>query len=165
MGTLLLSGGLICTLSLTTPLWLPLIYFLLGGTAYGAMLTITLVALISAVDHQHHAVITSASYAFRSTGSTIGITVASTVFQNVLKAGLWARFGHLDNARDLISRIRDSLGEISKLPADWQTSALAGYMDSLRAVFLTLLGISALGALASLAIREHKLHNNLSRRD
>lgn len=165
MGMLLLSGGLICTLSLTTPLWLPLIYFLLGGTAYGAMLTITLVALISAVDHQHHAVITSASYAFRSTGSTIGITVASTVFQNVLKAGLWARFGHLDNARDLISRIRDSLGEISKLPADWQTSALAGYMDSLRAVFLTLLGISTLGALASLAIREHKLHNSLSRRD
>lgn len=164
LGLLLLAGVLICTVTLTTPAWLPLVYFLLEGAAYGSMITVTLVALISAVDHHHHAVITSASYAFRSTGSTIGITVASTVFQNILKADLWARFGNHENAKEIISHIRDSLDEINKLPADWQTSALAAYMDSLRAVFVTLLGFSTLGALASLAMKEHILHNNLSRR-
>lgn len=165
VGFLLLAGILNCTLSLTTPVWLPLIYIFFGGIAYGGMLTVTLVALISAVDHQHHAVITSASYAFRSTGSTIGITIASTVFQNILKTDLWARFGNRENAEEIISRIRDSLDEIKRLPADWRTGALAAYMDSLRAVFVTVLGLAVLGALASLAVREHKLHNNLSRRE
>ena len=48
------------------------------------MLTIMLLAMIAVVDHKEHALVTSASYTFRSTGSTIGITVASAVFQNVL---------------------------------------------------------------------------------
>lgn len=159
-----LSTGLICTLKLTTPPFLPFIYFFLLGAAYGSMLTVTLVGLISAVSHEFHAVATSASYAFRSTGSTIGITIASAVFQNVLKSGLWSRFGDRENARELISQIRDSLEEIHNIPEDWKPGVLAAYMDSLRAVFLTLLGLSVLGALTSLAMREHKLHTNLARK-
>jgi MFS family permease len=159
------STALICTMALSTPPWLPFLYFFLLGTAYGSMLTITLVALISAVDHEYHAVVTSASYAFRSTGSTIGITVASTVFQNILKSGLWSRFGDRKNAADVISRIRDSLDAIDRLPADWRPGVLGAYMDSLRAVFLSLLGLGVLGALVSLGMREHKLHSNLARRE
>lgn len=164
MALLVLSGGLICTLTLTTPAWLPFLYFFIMGTAYGSILTITLVALISAVDHEYHAVVTSASYAFRSTGSTIGITIASAVFQNTLKMGLWSRFGGFEHAAERIARLRDSLDEIRKLPADWIPGALDAYMISLRTVFLALLGVTVLGALASLAMREHKLHNNLARR-
>lgn len=160
---LTISNGLICTLTLTSPAWLPFIYFFLMGVAYGAILTVTLIALVSAVDHEHHAVVTSASYAFRSTGSTIGITIASAVFQNTLKSGLWARFGDRDEAKKLIPRIRDSLDELRTLPPDWKPGVLATYMESLRAVFLTLLGLSILGALVSLAMREHKLHTNLAR--
>ncbi|KAJ5594959.1 uncharacterized protein N7459_001167 [Penicillium hispanicum] len=158
------SCALICTLDLSTPWWLPFPYFLLQGVSYGSILTVTLVALISAVDHQHHAVVTSISYAFRSTGSTIGVTVASTVFQNTLNVGLWARFGGRKHAAEIISRLRDSLDEIFKLPEDWVTGVLDAYMNSLRAVFLTLLGLAVLAALSSLAMREHKLHNNLARR-
>lgn len=164
MGLQVLSAGLICTLDLYTPVGLPFLYFFLGGASYGSMLTITLVALISAVDHQHHAVITSASYAFRSTGSTIGITIASAVFQNTLKMGLWGRFGEREHAKEMIGRLRDSLDEIWNVPADWTPGVLDAYMDSLRAVFLTLLGLAVLGSLSSLAMREHTLHNNLSRR-
>ncbi|KAJ5226084.1 hypothetical protein N7468_007309 [Penicillium chermesinum] len=161
---LVTSEALICTLTLSTPVWVPFIYFFLLGTAYGGMLTITLVALISAVDHQYHAVVTSASYAFRSTGSTIGVSIASAVFQNTFSRGLWSRFGDRKNAAELIGKLRDSLDEISKLPRDWQTGVLDTYMTSLRAVFLTLLGLMVLGSLCSLAMREHKLHNTLSRR-
>ncbi|CAI7570305.1 unnamed protein product [Penicillium glandicola] len=164
MAVQILSTGLICTLNLYTPVGLPFLYFFLGGASYGSMLTITLVALISAVDHQHHAVVTSASYAFRSTGSTIGITVASAVFQNTLKFGLWSRLGEREDAKELIGRLRDSLDEIWKLPADLTPGVLDAYMASLRAVFVTLLGLAVLGAFASLAMREHKLHNNLARR-
>ncbi|KAJ5669805.1 hypothetical protein N7462_010875 [Penicillium macrosclerotiorum] len=164
MALLVTAAVLMCTLNLSTPAWLPFVYLFLGGAAYGSMLTITLVALISAVDHQHHAVVTSASYAFRSTGSTIGITIASAVFQNTLNIGLWSRFGERKHAAELISRLRDSLDEIHKLPADWIPGVLDAYMDSLRALFVALLGVTILGALVSIAMREHKLHNNLARR-
>lgn len=160
---LVVASALICTLQLSTPTSLPFLYFLLSGIAYGGILTITLVALISAVDHDHHAVITSASYAFRSTGSSIGITIASSVFQNVLKTGLWSRFGDRENAREVIGRLRDSLGEIQKAPADWIPGVVDAYMDSLRATFITLLGIAILAALVSIGMREHRLHSNLAR--
>lgn len=158
------SAALICTLTVSTPAWVPFVYFFFLGAGYGGMLTVTLVALISAVEHKHQAVVTSASYAFRSTGSTIGITVASAVFQNILRSQLWSRFGDRDEARELIPKIRDSLDEIRKLPADWRQGVLDAYMFSLRAAFLTLLGLSVLGAVVSVAMREHKLYNNLARK-
>lgn len=165
MAFMVLGSSLICTMDLNTPALLPFLYFFILGVAYGSMLTITLVALISAVDHKHHAVITSASYAFRSTGSTIGITVASAVFQNMLKSGLWTRFGNREDADELIRRIRDSLDEIWKLPADLKPGVLDAYMTSLRAAFVTLLGLAIVGGAVSLGMRQHKLHSNLARRD
>ncbi len=163
-GTFVLGGALISTLMLTTPAWPPFLYFFLSGVGYGGMLTITLLALISAVDHKHQAVITSASYAFRSTGSTIGITIASAVFQNMLKMGLWAKLGYMDNAAEIIGRIRNNFDEIRHLPLAWRECVMESYMDALRAVFMTTLGISALGAVVSLGMREHKLYSNLERK-
>ena len=159
-----LSSALIATLSLSTPAWPPFIYLLMGGIGYGGMLTITLLALISAVDHVHHAVITSASYAFRSTGSAIGITIASAVFQNMLKMNLWARFGDRPDAAEVIGRIRDSFDEIRHLPPGWEAGVLDSYVNALRGVFLTSLGIAGLGAVVSVFMRENKLHSTLSRR-
>ncbi|MCJ1420958.1 hypothetical protein MMC32_007318 [Xylographa parallela] len=160
----LLGMTLISTFTLDTPTWLPIISFVCTGIGYSGMLTVTLIALISAVDHAHQAVITSASYAFRSTGSTIGITIASSVFQNVVKSELWARFGDRKDAATIIPRVRDSLDEIKRLPDTWKAGVMEVYMDALRAVFLTLLGLGVLGALVSLGMREHKLHKNIARR-
>ncbi|MCJ1396510.1 hypothetical protein MMC18_009401 [Xylographa bjoerkii] len=160
----LLGMALISTFTLDTPTWLPIVSFLCTGIGYSGMLTVTLIALISAVDHAHQAVMTSASYAFRSTGSTIGITIASSVFQNVIKSELWERFGDRKDAAMIIPRVRDSLDEIKRLPESWKAGVMEVYMDALRAVFLTLLGIAVLGALVSLGMREHKLHKNIARR-
>lgn len=162
-GILVLACTLVATFTLSTPAWQPFLYFFLVGVGYGGMLTITLLALISAVAHKEQAVITSASYAFRSTGSTIGITIASAVFQNILKMRLWAHFGDREDAGDVIGRIRDSFDEIGRLPDGWREGVMESYMDALRGVFGTACGIAALGALVSLVMREHKLHANLER--
>lgn len=160
----LVSLGLVSTFTLTSPAWQPFVYLFLAGTGYGGMLTVTLLALIAAVEHKHQAVITSASYAFRSTGSTIGITIASAVFQNILKMELWGRFGDRKDAAEVIGRIRDSFDEIKHLPPEWKGEVQDVYMDALRGVFLTTLGIGMLAALVSLFMREHKLHSNLARK-
>ena len=154
----------VSTFKLTTPAWEHYIVLFFSGVGYTGMLTITLLALIAAVDHKYQAVITSASYAFRSTGSAIGITIASAVFQNILKTELWGRFGDRDGAAEIIGRLRDSLDEIKALPPSWKAGVMDVYMDALKGVFLTLLGIAVLGLLVSLAMREHKLYNNLARK-
>ena len=150
--------------TLTTATWISLVAFFFVGIGYSGMLTTTLLALISAIEHKEQAVITSASYVFRSTGSAIGITIASAVFQNILKLRLWTRFGDRDDAAEMIKRLRDSLEEIDKLPTGQRAIVLDIYMEALRGVFLTLLGVGVLGALVSLAMREHTLHRNLERK-
>lgn len=143
----------------------PFIYLLMVGTAYGSMLTITLISLIAAVDHKYQAVITSASYAFRSTGSTIGITIASAVFQNLLKKHLYDRFGDLPGAGAEIKRIRDSVDEVKHLPHGWGKSAvIEAYVDALRGVWVVVLGFAVMTSLVSFFIRQQVLHKNLERK-
>ncbi|KAK2734500.1 hypothetical protein FQN57_001664 [Myotisia sp. PD_48] len=162
---LILTGtAFMCSLALDTPVIPPFIYLFISGLGYGGMLTSTLVALIAAVDHEHQAVITSASYAFRSTGSSIGISVASAVFQNLLKSGLWARLGGLEDAEEIISKVRESFDAIRDLSPGLVLQVLDAYMDALHGVFWTTLGLAALGVLASLAMKEHVLHMNLARK-
>jgi len=160
---MVVSLAIISTFHLDTPTWEPFVVFAFAGFGYSGMLTVTLLALISAVAHEHQAVVTSASYAFRSTGSAIGITVASAVFQNIIKIELWDQFGGRKGAAEVISKLRDNLDEIKSLPTEWKAGVMEVYMDALRGVFLTTLGIAALGFLVSLAMREHTLHKNLAR--
>lgn len=161
---LLTSGILIASLFNSNLQDIPgFVALMLGGLGYGGMLTVTLLALIAAVDHKHQAVITSASYAFRSTGSTIGITVASAVFQNVLKTQLWHRFGDDPEAGEIIRRLRNSIEEIRRLPPEYYDGAMESYMFALQGVWYTALGLGALGVLISLGMREHVLHKNLAR--
>ena len=152
------------TFTLSTPAWEAVIAVFLIGIGYAGMLTTTLLAVISAVDHKDQAVITSASYIFRSTGSAIGITIASAVFQNILKMKLWAILGYQEGAADLIRRLRDSLDEIDLLPVGERALVREAYMNALTGVFVALLGIAILGALVSLFMREHILHRNLARK-
>ncbi|KAJ2906649.1 major facilitator superfamily transporter [Zalerion maritima] len=123
-----------------TPKWVVSIMFLFLGSGYGAMLTITLLACVAAVDHSSQAVITSATYAFRSVGGTVGVTVASAIYQNVLKARLWERFGGLPGAAGEIARIRDDLDELSRLPEGWRDGVIQSFMDAFGAVWYTALG-------------------------
>ena len=162
--TFIAANAIISAYTLASPLWLTIVSLFMAGLGYSGMLTVTLIALISAVEHQHQAVITSASYAFRSTGSAIGITIASAVFQNLLSRNLWAALGGREGAADAIRRLRDSLEVIKQLPPEWKLEVQEAYMESLRGVFLTTLGISVLGGVFSLAMREHTLYSSLARR-
>ncbi|OJD11451.1 hypothetical protein AJ78_07778 [Emergomyces pasteurianus Ep9510] len=163
-GLLVLSSALMTTYTLTTPAWQPFVHIFILGLGYGSMLTVTLVALIAAVEHKHQAVVTSASYAFRSTGSSIGVTAASAVFQNLLRTGLWSRFGDREDAAKIIKKVRDSLDAINKVPADWRPGVLDAYIEALRGVFGATLGLTVLGMLTCLFMKEHKLHMNLARK-
>jgi MFS family permease len=161
---LALGTGLLALLNLDSPEWPALVCLFLTGAGYGGMLTVTLLACISAVDHEHQAVISSATYAFRSTGSTIGVTIGSAVYQNILKAGLWNKFGGEEGAADEIERIRDSFDELRHLPPGWHDGVFETYMDALRGVFLTALAVVLLCLVCACFMRQHTLHTTLARK-
>lgn len=155
----------ISTLDANSPSWVPFPAFILTGAGYGGMLTVTLLACIAAVDHSQQAVITSATYAFRSVGATLGITISSVVFQNILKVRLWDRFGLEPGAAKEIKSIRDDLNELKHLPAGWREGVITSFMEAFRGVWLTTLGLAIVGLVCVSLMKQHKLHSNLARRD
>lgn len=163
--TLTVTAGVVLftLLDQTTPVWLASVSFFLSGCGYGAMLTVTLLAAIAAVDHAHQAVVTSGTYMARSIGSTLGVTVGSAVYQNVLQARLWERFGDWPGAADEIRRIRESLDELQHLPPGWHDGVIQSFVDAFHSVAFTMLGLALAATLTVSLMREHKLHNNLSR--
>lgn len=161
--TFVIGIGATCTLALNEDDWLAFIYLFLIGAGYGAMLTVALLATLSAVAHEHQAVITSATYAFRSTGSSIGVTIASAVYQNVLKSQLYARFGDRDGAADVIRRIRDNLDELKHLPEGWTEGVMLCYGEALSGVFYSALVLGVVSLVCNAFMRQNVLHSNLAR--
>lgn len=160
----LISLFIISNFTLTSRTWESILSFFLLGLGYSGMLTVLLCAVLSAVDHQYQAVTTSALYAFRGTGSTIGIAISSVVFQNMLDKQLWSLLGNLRGGAEVISQVKNNLEEIHNLPHGWKKLVMGAYMNALSGVFLTTLALGILGMLASLAMREHVLRTNLSRK-
>ena len=148
-------------LTLSTPSWLPRVYVGLVGLVYGDMLMICLMALVGSVQRGDQAVATSLSSAFRSTGTVMGVTMASTVFQNVLRTDLWNRVGDRTNAADTIRRIRESLDGLRNLPRQDQRLARDSYMRAVSVVFLAATVLAVLSCVSGLLIREGKLYGTL----
>ncbi|OQD74804.1 hypothetical protein PENDEC_c009G02035 [Penicillium decumbens] len=67
-----------------TPWIVPELYLLCKGVGIGGALTVLILALLHTVPHHSHATGTSALYAFRSVGATVGLSVASAVFHGQL---------------------------------------------------------------------------------
>ncbi|KAI9149402.1 Multidrug resistance protein fnx1 [Paramyrothecium foliicola] len=162
---IIITGAVLFTLqNQNSPSWLTSLAFFFVGGGYGAMLTTTMVGCIAAVDHSQQAVVTSATYLARSLGGTVGITVGSAVYQNILKSRLWQRFGDRPDAAEEIRRIRDNLDELKHLPEGWFDGVMASYIEAFRGVWLTIVGLSVLGLISVSLMKHHTLHSNLERR-
>ncbi|KAI0446677.1 major facilitator superfamily domain-containing protein [Xylaria telfairii] len=161
----LVASIILTTLSHDSPIWPLRVVFFLLGSGHGGMLTVTLLACLAAVDHSHQATITSATYAFRSVGSTVGITVGSAIYQNVLKKNLWDRFGDLPDAAEEIKRIRDDIDELNHLPEGWYDGVAASFQEAFQSVWFTILGLATLAVISVSFMKQHKLHSTLARNE
>ncbi|KAK0383508.1 hypothetical protein NLU13_9419 [Sarocladium strictum] len=146
------------------PQWLIALAFALVGIGYGGHLTTTLLGCIASVDHSQQAVVTSATYLARSLGGTIGITIGSAVYQNILKSSLWEEFGDKPHAAEWIKRIRDDLDTLKHLPEGWHEGVMRSFMAAFSGVWLTLLSMAVLGLVCISMLKQHTLHSSLDRR-
>ncbi|KAI1359241.1 major facilitator superfamily domain-containing protein [Xylaria arbuscula] len=147
-----------------SPGWLTSIAFLIVGGGYTAVFGITQVACLAAVDHTQQAVVTSCTYLARSLGGTIGITVASVIYQSTLRNGLWGKFGGMPNAADRIQRLLDDLTELSNLPDGWFEGVIQSFMDAFLYVWLLMLAWGILALVFISPIKQHQLHTNIERK-
>ncbi|TQV93507.1 multidrug resistance protein fnx1 [Cordyceps javanica] len=105
-------------------------------------------------------------YAMKETGhlgGTIGLAVASSVYQNTLSDGLWEMFRGKPGAQEEIRRILDDLGYLERLPADWHDNAMTAFMGAFRITWLTMVIWALLTLICVFPMKNHKLHSTLSR--
>ncbi|KAI0903443.1 major facilitator superfamily domain-containing protein [Ustulina deusta] len=144
--------------------WLTSIAFLIVGGGYTDVFGITQVACLAAVDHTQQAVVTSCTYLARSLGGTVGITVASVIYQSTLRAGLWERFRDRPNAAETIQRILDDLAELGNLPTGWIEGVTQSFMRAFLYVWLMMLAWATLALICISPIKQHQLHATLERK-
>lgn len=140
------------------------------GFGYSCMLTVTLLALIASVPMEKQASTTSIQYAFRSTGSTIGVSLAAAIFRHGLSTTLGRNVSNaLPDTEDpkIISEILQqalkSTDYIKEAPK-WAIEAIRSSYDfSCHLVFYFCLITVTMGYVSVMMMREHKLHTSVNR--
>ena len=163
--SLVAASILFCTLRQGTPAWYPFVYLTFHGFGFGIMLVVAFIALLSAVPHADQAVATSALIALGSAGSTLGVTICSAVFQNVLRTQLQRRLKDADAAEDIIKHVSESFGAIPSVDPAIRPRVEESFMVGVQAVFLLTLIMSVLALASAIFIRQNTLHDKLSRTD
>ncbi|KAK6455000.1 membrane transporter [Scheffersomyces xylosifermentans] len=138
-----------------------------SGIGYSCILTVTLLSLIASVPAKYQACTTSIQYTFRSTGSTLGVAIASAIFQNVLKSTLTTKVNALisdpQEASKIIARALENTNYTSEAPKVVRAAIRDSYALGCKGAFIFSTVTICLGYISSLFMREHKLHTRLER--
>lgn len=132
--------------------------FLLSGIGYAGMLTVTLLALIAAVEPHHQATTTAAQYTFRGAGSSLGIAVAAAVFSNVLKRALDTNVGNDSKEKRIINEaVFKSLEAIWDQPQKYIPAIVLSYRQAGLAVIMFCFLGTVLATFTCYLMEEHEL--------
>ncbi|KAL1990530.1 hypothetical protein VTN49DRAFT_6369 [Thermomyces lanuginosus] len=135
---------------------------LIIGTVFSAFgngigVTTTLIGLISSTGPENQAVVTACSYLFRSLGSVMGLSLSSTLIQQLLRQRLRSALKDADDADQIVDGVRQSLDYIMKLPPQIRDTVRGCYGWSVNLGFAFMIGIVFLALLSSFFIRERSL--------
>ncbi|KAJ3832547.1 MFS general substrate transporter [Lentinula raphanica] len=150
--TIVLSAGI-----LTKSVGLISIGLVVSGLGNGGGITTSLISLISNAGQKDQAIATAVSYLFRSLGSVVGLSIGSTILQDVLRSILRERLTGQD-IDEVVRRVRESLEYLTELDQSTRTIVLGAYEVAIRKSmwFSFSMGICAL--VASLFINEVPLN-------
>lgn len=167
--------GIFSTLGMTrlfllnedSSLWTQCTILIPQGLGYSAILTITLLALIASVPSKYQACTTSIQYTFRATGSTIGVSLASAIFEKVLRdrlrSSIHAVISDPEKAEIVIKRALETTSYIKHAPKAVQHAIRESYNLACLGAFIFGTATLVLGFISSLFMREHVLHKTIDR--
>lgn len=138
-----------------------------AGFSYSIILTTTLLALISAVPSQFQAGITSILYTFRATGSTLGVSMASAIFHQVLQTVLneeIPKYIQDDSmAKTIIRNALESTSYVNDAPEFIQSTLRNCYDTACKGALSFAFICMSLGVLSSLFMKENSLSKSINR--
>ncbi|TBU60299.1 MFS general substrate transporter [Dichomitus squalens] len=124
----------------------------------GAGVTSTLVALIANVGPADQAVATAVSYLFRSLGSVVGLSVGTTLTNDVVRKSLRRRLlGEGHDVEEIIKRVRESLGYLDQLEPAVRAKVVHSYRDGLQAAFWYTATLCAVTTVTAFFVKEKPL--------
>lgn len=129
-----------------------------GGVGNGSTITTTLINVIANADPKDQAVATACTYLFRSLGSVLGISVASTIVNQRLRTLLREKLDSGSEADEIVRRVRQSLEYIKELEPATREIVRFCYRSATSSAFGVAIGLMGCGLLASFYIREKKLN-------
>ncbi|KAI0037156.1 MFS general substrate transporter [Vararia minispora EC-137] len=150
-----LCGLILMTLSmgpLHTYLGLEIGLFIMAN-GNGAGITTTLISLIAQAGPADQAIATAASYLFRSIGSVLGLSVGSTVFQELLRHYLTQRL-QSGNADEIVRRVREALSYIDELDPASRAIVRSSYGMALQTTFYFALACATCSFISSFFVKE-----------
>ncbi|KAL3475155.1 major facilitator superfamily domain-containing protein [Aspergillus californicus] len=123
----------------------------------GIGVTTTLISLISNATPEDQAVVTACSYLFRSLGSVIGLSLSSTVVQQVLRERLRYALRDSKDIDRIVDGVRQSLDYIKTLDPDVAKTVRDCYGWATNKGFAFMIGIVLFAFVSSIFIRERSL--------
>ncbi|KAI5478711.1 MFS general substrate transporter [Pseudohyphozyma bogoriensis] len=148
---------------ITTPDWVFWVTMSPGGIGFGAIITITLVALISAVPPESMAAATGCSYLFRATGSVLGISLSTAILQNTLQTELVKVIKGPD-ADEVIKNIRLDMNYVNSMIPEVQKLVIDSYEAAYHYVFIAITAMGVAAFICALFIKHHELPSRLDRK-
>ncbi|KAI0689162.1 MFS general substrate transporter [Cytidiella melzeri] len=128
----------------------------LASFGVGAGITTTLIALIANAGPADQAVATAVSYLFRSLGTVVWLSMATTLMQDTLRRLLYDRLSG-ENVDEIIKRVRQSLSHIGELEPPVRAKVIASYEDAIHATMWFTASLTVLAIIASFFIKEKPL--------
>ncbi|KAJ5439165.1 uncharacterized protein N7458_010163 [Penicillium daleae] len=123
----------------------------------GIGVTTTLIGLISNATYEDQAVVTACSYLFRSLGSVIGLSLSSTVVQQLLREGLREGLRDSKDIDQIVNGVRESLDYIKKLDPDLARIVRGCYGSSVNRGFAFMVVVVFFALFSAFFMREAKL--------
>lgn len=153
-------------------LWYQYLVLYVPGASYAALLTTTLLALIAAVPHDQQAATTSIQYAFRATGSTVGVSAASFIFQYYLSLSLNDKLYAIpgvpftkDEIAEIISKaVKSSEYTWNGAPVIFKEEIIQSYDFASHKALLFSFVCAAIAWCLACAMKEHHLHTGMARK-
>ncbi|KAL8888149.1 MAG: hypothetical protein Q9215_004365 [Flavoplaca cf. flavocitrina] len=158
--TLLLTGVLVvmlCANVVVNNTYGIAVGLVLSGFGNGIGVTSSLIGLIANAAQEDQAVATACSYLFRSLGSIVGLSLASTVVQQSLRNQLQDCLHSAKDAEDLVQRVRQSLDFIKTLSPEVKQLVQQCYSHATRNGFILMVGIVSFSMLSAFFVREKRL--------
>lgn len=123
----------------------------------GTGVTTSLIGLIANAAPEDQAVATACSYLFRSLGSVIGISLETTVVNQVLRTQLESRLGSGKEAEKIVNGVRRNLEYIKTLNPEVAAVVRECYGTATRDGFALMVLIVLGSAISAFFIREKRL--------